>query len=470
MPFPNPFDLQHHRFGSGEGLVEQFLSTYGSRKTRRNYRTDLRQFFGEEKVTRQMASQVKEGNVAEFLQERADSLKRATLKRKLEAIRSFFRWIAEQNMIDDLPIKEELDTGDLIDQVLQEARKTTEGEEDSRRMEEPEGKDEIGSGGSRRGPLPMELEPGSELNVGRETDSSLEKSSSPESRPEGGASEVSAGAEGAPDSEHTESPLSESPLSEAAPREELRSGESSGDRSTGSDSDSAGEGPPKEKSVEDRDTRDKPVGEQATEENSANEDSSAEDSTGKGSTREGSRREDGPGLPGWAVPSGNTQKIDLDRGEHVALADLPDALVGALPELEEPGGPEGLFIRCSSDLKVAIRPRRDEDPQIIETSIEHYVLHRLLRGEEDLSEEHVLRQAIIYLHDLNWTLPRRAYDLVGALPSPSDAEGPFSEERPRWRLEGTDDGLGHPVLAALITGVLAEGFGTGKDEEVFVGI
>ena len=449
MAHPNPFELRHHRPDSGGDLVKQFLSTYGSRKTRRNYRTDLRQFFEVEAVTRLKASQVGEEDITEFLRGRADSLKRATLKRKLETIRSFFRWSARQNMIGELPIREQPDTGDLVDQILEEVRETTEGEGGSRTAEEPDGKDEGDSGGSRVGPVPMELEPGSEVDLDRETDSGSEKSSSPGSRPEAGVD-----ADPTPTSEDTESLSSEIPS-----REEVRSGKSSSDSSTGSDPDSVKEGPPKEKSVEDRDTREDPIGEGGTEDNSTDDDSTGENSDG----------EDQPSIPDWALAPGEAIEIDLRRGERVALADLPDALRGALPQLRDPNGPEGLFIRCTGDLKVQIRRRREEDAQIIEASIEHYGLQRNLRNERELSGERILRQAILYLHDLDWTLPHRVYDLVGALPNPEDAEGPFSEERPRWCQEGTGDGLGDAFLAAQITGVLAKGFGIEKDEQVFVG-
>jgi len=437
MAHPNPFELRHHRPDSGGDLVKQFLSTYGSRKTRRNYRTDLRQFFEVEAVTRLKASQVGEEDITEFLRGRADSLKRATLKRKLETIRSFFRWSARQNMIGELPIREEPDTGDLVDQILEEVRETTEGEGGSRTAEEPDGKDEGDSGGSRVGPVPMELEPGSQVILDRETDSGSEKSSLPGSQAE----------------------VTESPPSEVPSREEHRSGESSSDGSTGSDPDSDVEDPSKEDSMENQDTREEPIREGGTEENSTDNDSTGENSDG----------EDQPSIPDWALASGDAKEIDLHRGEKVALVKLPDALHGALPRLKNTSGPEGLFIRCTSDLKVQIRRHLGQNSQIIEAAIEHYVLQRILRNEGDLAERHVLRQAILYLHDLNWTLPPTVYGLIDTLPDHDDADGSFSEKCPRWRREATGDGLGDAFLAAQITGVLAEGFGIEKHKEVFVG-
>ena len=455
MPFPNPFDLRHHRSGPDGDLVERFLSTYNSRQTRRNYRTDLRQFFGGEGITRQVASKIEEDDIAEFLRERVDSLKRSTLERKTETVRSFFRWIADQNLIEGLPISEGMDTGDVIDQVLQEAHETTEGEgkEDSRTSERSAREDEGNSERSCRGPVPMKLEPGSELNLyevnpGSEMDSGFENSSSADSPPE-----VGAGTEATPGSEDTESPPSEAPS-----REEPRGVESSSDSSTGSDPDE--EGPPKEESVEERDVREEPIGEGQSDENSADDDTTGENSDG----------EDQSSLPEWAFASGEAKEIDLHRGEHVALADLPDAIRGALLQLRNPSGPEGLFIRCTSNLKVQIRSRRGKDSSLIEVTIEHRSLRRILRNRGDLSVEPTLRQAIFYLHDLDWALPTSVYDLIDGLPDPADAEVPLSEERPRWRQESTGDGLVDAFLAAQITGVLTEGFGIEKDEEVFVGI
>lgn len=128
MPPANSFDLGIHRSGSEEDLVERFLATYNNRQTRRNYRTDLRQFFDEEGVTRQKASQVHEGDITDFLKERAGSLKRTTLERKIESVRSFFRWLAEQDLIEEPPIDKSVDTGDLARRIL---KKDLAGEEPS---------------------------------------------------------------------------------------------------------------------------------------------------------------------------------------------------------------------------------------------------------------------------------------------------------------------------------------------------
>jgi hypothetical protein len=227
MAFPNPFDLQHHRSGPDGDLVEQFLSTYGNRQTRRSYRSDLRQFLNEG-VTRRAASRIQEEDITEFLRGRAGSLKRKTLKRKLETLRSFFRWLGEQGVIEELPICENQSTGDLVEQVLQDASGATGGETTGgKRTRHLEG----GSPGTGQdspeplpgGLIPRELEPGSEVDTGREavdqeneTAPRPDKSRSASSR--GGPSQK-AEHEEKPGSGQSESSQSESSPSETFPRE-----------------------------------------------------------------------------------------------------------------------------------------------------------------------------------------------------------------------------------------------------------
>ena len=193
MAYPNPFDLRHQRPGSGGDLVKRFLATFGSRKTRRNYRTDLRQFFGEEEVTRPVASQVRKKDIVGFFRERTDSFKRTTVERKVEASRSFFRWLADQNVIEELPIREDLDTGDLVDRIFEEALETTKEKRADEKSADAENasRDEDGAGGrgqddatrSIREPIPMEPEPGSVVGSGDEAASGDGESSSPRGRP-----------------------------------------------------------------------------------------------------------------------------------------------------------------------------------------------------------------------------------------------------------------------------------------------
>ena len=120
MPPPNASHSETDRSGSDGYLVERFLATYDNRQTRRNYRTDLRQFFGEDKLTPQEVSQVREGDITDVLKERAGSLKRTTLERKIESVRSFFRWLAEQDLIEEPPIDKSVDTGALARRILKE--------------------------------------------------------------------------------------------------------------------------------------------------------------------------------------------------------------------------------------------------------------------------------------------------------------------------------------------------------------
>lgn len=120
MPPPNASHSGTDRSGSDGCLVERFLSTYDNRQTRRNYRTDLRQFFGEDKVTPQEVSQVREGDLIDVLKERAGSLKRTTLERKIESVRSLFRWLAEQDLIEEPPIDKNVDTGHLARRIIKE--------------------------------------------------------------------------------------------------------------------------------------------------------------------------------------------------------------------------------------------------------------------------------------------------------------------------------------------------------------
>jgi hypothetical protein len=173
-------------------------------------------------------------------------------------------------------------------------------------------------------------------------------------------------------------------------------------------------------------------------------------------------------------------EVDLENGEHVALADLPAALRGALRELEGPGGPEGLFLRCTYDLGVRIRYHESRESARLEVTIEHRALRQILRNGtlqngEDPSERPALRGALAQLAGRDWALPRGLYDHVGALSGPEEAKGssgkgPFSEEHPRWTQEGADDEMIQVYVAAKITGALAGGFGLEKDDKVFLGL
>jgi hypothetical protein len=457
MAYPNPFDLLYHRRDSGGDLVKQFLSTFGSRKTRRNYRTDLRQFFGEEEVTQQVASQVRKKDIIGFFRERTDSLKRTTIERKVEASRSFFRWLADQNVIEEPPIREELETGDLVDQIFEEAIGTTKGKRTGGKSagKERSSQDEDGSGGrgqndstrSLREPIPMELEPGSEVDLDDEMASGDGESSSPRGRP----------SQDAGDKEPSGSGQNESPSSKTPAPEDRSGGESSETGSADSHSTPPGDGPPEENTAQESAPDEEPSGDRPSEKTPTRE-----DSTGQEPGR------DSPTVSQWAVPSGSATEIDLRSGERVSLAELPDALCCALQAVEDTGGVEGLFLRCTDDLAIRIRLTQDQGSALAHVTVKHRPLTRLAKRTGDLPGNSALRQTITYLDSRGWVLPKEFYEHVDALPAPADSEKPFSDEHPKWSQEDLDDQMIRMFVAAEITSALAEGFGIGKNEKVFL--
>jgi len=403
---PNPFDLRHHRSGPDGDLVERFLATYGNRQTRRNYRTDLRQFFGEEDLTSQKASRIREEDIIEFLEARSDSSKRTTLTRKTEALRSLFGWLVDQGVIDEPPIGESTGTGDFVDRILEEGAGATEEDEFSERVPDELPLVDGDSGGTGPGKIP---------------DSG--KDGSPFGDAEAGSSE---------------------------------------EDTTGKDT--VGEDPAREDSAGDPVANEKRAGDRPPEEISVDETPSDEESPGE---------EDPSRIPQWAFPSVNSTDtdlpdIDLERGENIPLEDLPDALCGGLRKLEEAGGPEGLFLRCTDDLAIRIRYRRDQESPRAEVRIKHRPLKNLVERRRDLSEEPALRQAILHLVGQNWTLPQAVYDLVDVLSDSTDEAGPFSEEHPRWVQENADDPMIRTALAGVVADALVRGFGLGRNEEVFL--
>jgi hypothetical protein len=161
--------------------------------------------------------------------------------------------------------------------------------------------------------------------------------------------------------------------------------------------------------------------------------------------------------------------IDLRRGGHVSLADLVDALCGALRKLVRPTGPEGLFIRCTNRLTVQIRSYQDADSSLIEVRLEHRTLRNIVRNEEDVSKEPPLHRAMLYLAQRDWSLPKEVYDCPDALQDSADIKGPFSETHPTWTQERAANPWAHLLVAREITGALAVGFGMEKDDDVFLG-
>jgi site-specific recombinase XerD len=121
MADSDPTDMQGPRPESEEDLAGAFLSTFDSRQTRRNYRTDLKQFFEAEAVGREQVERVRKRDVVDFLREQAARVKRATLERRVETLKSFYRWLAQRGLVDTRPLGTDERTKELVDGALEEA-------------------------------------------------------------------------------------------------------------------------------------------------------------------------------------------------------------------------------------------------------------------------------------------------------------------------------------------------------------
>ena len=180
-------------------------------------------------------------------------------------------------------------------------------------------------------------------------------------------------------------------------------------------------------------------------------------SGGKGST----------GPPQWAYEPGDPLTVDLRRGEHFSIADLPKALRGALRKISSPDEANGFVIRCTSDLKILVQSHQDQESLIVQVRVKHRALRRAIRNQGDLSDEPGLRRAVGYLAGRDWVLPRAIHASMSA--DSGEAEGPFSEEGPIWSQESADNQMIRVYIATEVTGVLTEGFNLEKDERVFLG-
>lgn len=90
-------------------LVEAFLHRYDNERTRRSYRNDLRQFFGESSVSLDMAKRVTFFHVNEYLRVlEHEGRKPATIRRRLAAVRGFYDWLDALNLITENPTKKQL--------------------------------------------------------------------------------------------------------------------------------------------------------------------------------------------------------------------------------------------------------------------------------------------------------------------------------------------------------------------------
>ncbi len=455
MAAPNPFDLRHHRPGPDGDLVEQFLSTFGSRLTRRNYRTDLRQFLDGEEVTRQQVSHVGEEDIVEFLRGKADSLKRSTLKRKLETIRSFFRWLVRQDVLGEGPIQKEVETGDLIDQVVGENQKTAGGD----RGDEKESRSEEGaSGQSVSGPSLATHRSGREEDpFASETDS--DGGSARDNRSDSSSSGRLY---------RSGTPVSSQPTESHSSTSDGDAGQEDRFEEGGyEETEAEAESPPEDEPTRGRSTDEGASGGGASDPTPVNTPPTDTPSPDTTSVEKRSGGEDSTGPPQWAYEPGEPLTVDLRRGEHFSIADLPKALRGALRKISSPDGANGFVIRCTRDLKILVQSHQDQESLTVQVRVKHRALRRAIRNQGDLSDEPGLRRAVGYLAGRDWVLPRAIHASMSA--DSGEAEGPFSEEGPIWSQESADNQMIRVYIATEVTGVLTEGFNLEKDERVFLG-
>lgn len=87
-------------------FLRAFVDHLSSEQTRRAYRTDLLRFFQSEKVSEAQVTSVKVSDVQSFVRAlRDEGASLATQRRRLAAIRSFFDWLIEENVISHNPAR-----------------------------------------------------------------------------------------------------------------------------------------------------------------------------------------------------------------------------------------------------------------------------------------------------------------------------------------------------------------------------
>lgn len=132
----------------------------------------------------------------------------------------------------------------------------------------------------------------------------------------------------------------------------------------------------------------------------------------------------------------------------------------------------GIFLRCTDDVAVRIHYRQDQNPPLIEVTIENRPLKNLVKRGGDLSEESALRKAISCLFGRDWALSVTIYDRVDGLPDSAEAEGPFSSGRPKWTHQNADHAMVRGAwlvrLPALVLRDL-ESVRTRKDSRLLTG-
>jgi site-specific recombinase XerD len=87
-------------------LVDSFLNQLTSAQTRRAYRRDLRDFFGEDIPSHEEVEEIEVDDLRMFVRRlRDDGLSEATQRRRLAALRGFFDWLIEQGHRSDNPAR-----------------------------------------------------------------------------------------------------------------------------------------------------------------------------------------------------------------------------------------------------------------------------------------------------------------------------------------------------------------------------
>lgn len=99
----HPDDLSR-QFASDDSLLPVYLQRYDRENTRTAYRKDLRQFFGTEDVTPDLALEASFLHVNRYIEElQARDCKASTIRRKIAAIRGFFDWLVSLDVCEKNP-------------------------------------------------------------------------------------------------------------------------------------------------------------------------------------------------------------------------------------------------------------------------------------------------------------------------------------------------------------------------------
>lgn len=89
-----------------KNLLQHFLATLNSDHTKRAYRADIYKFFGNRSVDEEMIRKVDPEDVQQFLQAMEEEGHAAsTQQRRLTALRRFFDWLSQQEILTASPIR-----------------------------------------------------------------------------------------------------------------------------------------------------------------------------------------------------------------------------------------------------------------------------------------------------------------------------------------------------------------------------